>query len=538
MQRVLIVDDNPQNLYFLEVLLKRNGFETCSALDGAEALEAARNNPPDLIISDILMPVMDGYALCREWRADERLRQIPFIFYTATFTEKKDEELALSLGGNRFLVKPLEPDVLLGIIREVLTESRSGAVTSSENSFESETDLLREYSEALVRKLEKKMFDLEEINRELLESEQYFRHFVMECPLPVGISDRDGRVWLLNKKFVEQFGYTLEEIKTLDSWWLLAYPDPVYREEVMALWQKTLGNTDSSGSYPSSAAEFNVTCKDGQVRTLEIHGSSILNRLMVIFTDITDRKMAEKTLLRHNDELEERVSRRTAELEAKVAELDAFTLVISHDLRAPIRQLCSYSQILLESLAARLNDEDTHILTKIQHKSTEAMEMVNALLELSRLGKAEVVRQEVDLSGMATATLNEMTAAEPERRHLFDVAVGLRVQADRQLLQIVLTNLLGNAWKFCAKRPETRISLTEKPGGNGTIFCIADNGAGFDMQYADKLFIPFQRLHRQDEFPGVGIGLATVNSIIHLHGGRLWAESEPDKGAKFYFTLG
>lgn len=538
MQRVLIVDDNPQNLYFLEVLLKRNGFETCSALDGAEALEAARNNPPDLIISDILMPVMDGYALCREWRADERLRQIPFIFYTATFTEKKDEELALSLGGNRFLVKPLEPDVLLGIIREVLTESRSGAVTSSENSFESETDLLREYSEALVRKLEKKMFDLEEINRELLESEQYFRHFVMECPLPVGISDRDGRVWLLNKKFVEQFGYTLEEIKTLDSWWLLAYPDPVYREEVMALWQKTLGNTDSSGSYPSSVAEFNVTCKDGQVRTLEIHGSSILNRLMVIFTDITDRKMAEKTLLRHNDELEERVSRRTAELEAKVAELDAFTLAISHDLRAPIRQLCSYSQILLESLAARLNDEDTHILTKIQHKSTEAMEMVNALLELSRLGKAEVVRQEVDLSGMATATLNEMTAAEPERRHLFDVAAGLRVQADRQLLQIVLTNLLGNAWKFCAKRPETRISLTEKPGGNGTIFCIADNGAGFDMQYADKLFIPFQRLHRQDEFPGVGIGLATVNSIIHRHGGRLWAESEPDKGAKFYFTLG
>lgn len=538
MQSVLIVDDNPQNLYFLEVLLKAKGFETRSALNGAEALALARDNPPDLIISDILMPVMDGYALCREWRADERLRHIPFIFYTATFTGRKDEELALNLGGNRFLVKPQEPEVLLGIIREVLAESRSGAISSQENSFESEAELLREYNEALVRKLEKKMVDLEMVNQELKESEQYFRHFVMECPLPVGISDRDGKVCLLNKKFIEQFGYTIEEIQTLDSWWLRAYPDPVYRAEVMALWQESLDEMAANDRSISATAEFNVTCKGGQVRTMEIHGSSILNRLMVIFNDITERMEAEKKLQQHNDELEKRVSLRTAELVAKVAELDAFTLAVSHDLRAPIRQLCSYSEILQESLDARLNDEDAHILAKIQRKSTEAMEMVNALLELSRLGKTEVVRQEVDLSVMAAAILRDLAVAEPERDHLFDIGADLRVRADRQLMQVVLTNLLGNAWKFCASQPETCITLTARPGDDGTIFCIADNGAGFDKKYADKLFIPFQRLHRQDEFPGIGIGLATVNSIVRRHGGRIWAESEPDMGAKFYFTLG
>ena len=167
MQRILIVDDMPDNLYFLEVLLKGNGFEVVSALNGVEALACARENPPDLVISDILMPVMDGYALCREWRGDEQLKKIPFIFYTATFTEKKDEELALSLGAVRFLVKPQEPDVLITCVREVLADTSVRAATSLPDATPDETGLLKEYNEALFRKLEKKMADLERANREL-----------------------------------------------------------------------------------------------------------------------------------------------------------------------------------------------------------------------------------------------------------------------------------------------------------------------------------------------------------------------------------
>lgn len=164
MPRILIVDDLPDNLYFLEVLLKGNGFEVISAPNGSVALKSARENRPDLVISDILMPVMDGYALCREWRSDEQLKSIPFIFYTATFTEKQDEELALSLGADLFLIKPQEPDVLMACIREALALA---AVAPASEPSSDETGLLKEYNEALFRKLEKKMADLEQANREL-----------------------------------------------------------------------------------------------------------------------------------------------------------------------------------------------------------------------------------------------------------------------------------------------------------------------------------------------------------------------------------
>ncbi len=170
MRSVLIVDDIADNLYFLEVLLKGNGFEVHSASNGAEALETARNTPPDLILSDILMPIMDGYALCREWQADERLKQIPFIFYTATFTEQKDEALALSLGADRFIIKPQEPEALMKIIHEVLASSGRGERNASEDAPRTEGALVREYSEALFRKLEKKMADLEQVNQELTQS--------------------------------------------------------------------------------------------------------------------------------------------------------------------------------------------------------------------------------------------------------------------------------------------------------------------------------------------------------------------------------
>ncbi|MDR3580685.1 MAG: response regulator [Oryzomonas sp.] len=170
MQSILVVDDIAENLYFLEVLLKGNGYEMRSAQNGAEALESARENPPDLIVSDILMPVMDGYALCREWLADEGLKHIPFIFYTATFTDKKDEALALNLGADRFVIKPQEPETLLGIIREVLDASSSDTLSDSADLPEYEGKVLKEYNEALFRKLEKKMVDLERTNQELQQT--------------------------------------------------------------------------------------------------------------------------------------------------------------------------------------------------------------------------------------------------------------------------------------------------------------------------------------------------------------------------------
>lgn len=174
--KILVVDDNEQNLYMLRVLLEGHGYEVVSAGDGAEALEKARRDPPDMVISDILMPVMDGFALCREWKRDEVLKAIPFVFYTATYTDPKDEKLALSLGAERFIVKPVEPDVFMEMVQEVLENYRAGRLAAPREPVEEEAVVFRQYNEALIRKLEDKMAQLEEANqaleRDIIERER------------------------------------------------------------------------------------------------------------------------------------------------------------------------------------------------------------------------------------------------------------------------------------------------------------------------------------------------------------------------------
>jgi CheY-like chemotaxis protein len=165
--KLLIVDDNEQNLYMLQVLLEGHGYQVASARDGAEALELARRDPPDVIISDILMPVMDGFSLCREWKKDEGLRAIPFVFYTATYTDPKDEEFALSLGAERFIVKPQEPDVFMEMVQQVIKNGETGRLVALHEPEEGETTFFREYNEVLIRKLEDKLVQLEETNRAL-----------------------------------------------------------------------------------------------------------------------------------------------------------------------------------------------------------------------------------------------------------------------------------------------------------------------------------------------------------------------------------
>jgi CheY-like chemotaxis protein len=187
MIKVLIVDDNSQNLYMLQVLLKGNGYEVVSATNGAEALEKARRDPPHLIIADILMPVMDGFTLCREWKKDEQLKHIPFVFYTATYTDPRDEELALDLGAERFIRKPVEPDVFVGILREVIREAEEGRLVAPGKPVEEETVYLKEYSERLVKKLEDKLTQLEEAKR-ALEAE---------------IAERKRAEWALSERMKE-----------------------------------------------------------------------------------------------------------------------------------------------------------------------------------------------------------------------------------------------------------------------------------------------------------------------------------------------
>ena len=238
------------------------------------------------------------------------------------------------------------------------------------------------------------------------------------------------------------------------------------------------------------------------------------------------------------DELAEHVRDRTAQLQAVNQELEAFAYSVSHDLRAPLRALDGFSAALLSQYQNQLDEQGQHYLTRIQAASQRMEVLINDILDLSRVTRREMVRRQVDLSGLAQEIFTQLQADDPAREVEFVIAKKMTALGDEHLLRIVLENLFNNSWKFTSLQPRARIEFQNTDHSGGRVYFVRDNGVGFDMAYVDKLFAPFQRLHAMDEFPGTGIGLVTIKRIITRHGGRIWTEAAPDQGATFYFTLG
>ena len=237
-------------------------------------------------------------------------------------------------------------------------------------------------------------------------------------------------------------------------------------------------------------------------------------------------------------ELAETRAELVRDLEHKNRELESFSYAVSHDLRAPLRRIDSFSRAVLESQGDRLDEAGQRFLSRVREASQHMSQLIDDVLHLSRVTRADLRDQEVDLSSIAGLILTRLQESEPERKMDAKVRPGVLVTGDGQLLKIAMENLLENAWKFTAKEPESRIEFGMMQAGGEATYFVRDNGAGFDMTYNDRLFGPFQRLHPQGEFPGNGIGLATVQRIIHRHGGRVWAEGLVGQGATFYFTMG
>ena len=375
--------------------------------------------------------------------------------------------------------------------------------------------------------------DRQASERALAESEARFRALVESMPDAIVVSDLDGTIRVVNAAAEAMFGYTRGHLVGASVGDLTA---PERRDIAMENRRKLIERTQAGGN-PIDERESTTLSRDGRMSPVTIRQTVTVvdSRPMIITTvrDISEQRLAQQKI----QELNERLQHDNATLAAVNGELEAFSYSVSHDLRTPLRAIDGFSQALLEDCADRLDDTGRAHLGRVRSATQRMGLLIDDLLTLARVTRAELNVGDVDLSALAGEVARELRERDPARDVEVSIAPDLATRGDARLMRVALENLLANAWKFTGERASAHIEFG-RGGVNGeAVYFVRDNGAGFDMAYAGKLFGAFQRLHDANKFPGTGIGLATVQRIIRKHGGRIWAEAETGKGATFFFTL-
>ena len=533
MTKILIVDDNAQNLYLLEALLNGAGYEVIPASNGAAALDLARQHTPDLVISDILMPIMDGYELCRRWKADDRHKNIPFIFYTATYTDPRDEKFGLSLGADRFLLKPSRIEILQQVVSEVLEEARRGVVKRPERAPENDDETLLQYNKVIFRKLQDKVKELEwEIaarrNAEgLLKKERNrAQNYLNMASVMIVLLDADESVQLINKKGCALLGY--EEREVLGKNWFATFLPEKRRAELQGAFRRTArGEAQAIESYEST-----VLTKAGTERTILWHNTLLKTEsgefqgLLCAGEDFTERKQMEEEL------------RQVQKMES----VGRLAGGVAHDFNNVLTAITGYAGFVLRALDT--SDPKRDDVKEILAAADRAAALTRQLLAFSR---KQVINPEVfDLNGAVESTVKMLKRLIGEHILLETclAAEPCLIKADSGQLGQVLLNLAVNARDAMPKGGKLTVSTQRvaraeeyykgKPGGlRGplAVLTVQDTGVGMTDEVRAHVFEPF--FTTKEKGKGTGLGLATVYGIVKQSGAELELESAPGKGTTF-----
>ena len=529
---VLIVDDSLTVRMDLAQAFEADGFGVLPCGTGAEARSLAAQGLVSAAILDVLLPDADGVQLLEELRSQAQKPELP-ILMLSTEVEVKDRLRGLKHGADDYIGKPYDAGYVVARVNELLRSRASAARTAS--------------AEGGPRPLTPEAMPLLGLERVLLvdDSETYLQ----ETARLLREEGYDVVLARSGEQALEVLAVQPVDCILLD----LMMPgiggrnacrqikgSPLVRDIPLIIVTSVEDRAAMIDSLSLGADDYITKSSDFAVLEARVRAQIRRKQFEDEHRRIQDDLLASERLAseaRAARQLAEAKAALAEELDRKNKELEAFNYSVSHDLRAPLRTIDGFSHALLEDFGETLEPRAHEYLKRVRDATKRMGELIDDLLQLSRIGRSELRREEVDLAALARVVAEELARRHPEHPVAFSAPPELLVSADRRLLQVVLENLLGNAWKFTSRTDEARVECGVEAGPRGNAYFVRDNGAGFDMAYAERLFSPFQRLHTEQEFSGTGIGLATVQRVVDRHGGRVWAQGEVGKGATVYFTL-